>query len=114
MTGGHPIGEAGGVGGARKVMNGSPRKETSTTWLATARRPEIVGRALRVAAVVGTILVAINYTDRLLAGTLAGVDWLKMGITYLVPYCVSTYSAVAVVREAGDCDARAIARIEEG
>ena len=39
--------------------------------------------------------------------------WLKMGITYLVPYCVSTYSAVAVVRQACDYDALAIARIEE-
>jgi hypothetical protein len=113
MAGGNPIGEAGGIGGGCKVMNGSPRDGTAATWLATARRPEIVGRALRVAAVVGTILVAINYTDRFLAGTLAAGDWLKMGITYLVPYCVSTYSAVAVVRGAGDCDARAIARIEE-
>ena len=86
---------------------------TETTWLATARRPEIVGRALRVAGVVGTILVLINYTDRFLAGTLAVADWLKMGITYLVPYCVSTYSAVAIVRASGDPDARTVARARE-
>jgi hypothetical protein len=80
-------------------MNGSPKPSVRATWLATAGRPEIVRRALRVAALVGTILVAINYTDRLIAGTLSPIDWLKMGLTYLVPYCVSTFTAVQMQRE---------------
>lgn len=107
------IGESGRVGGECKIVNGSPRVTTERTWLATARRPEIVGRALRVALVVGTILVAINYTDRFLTGALVMFDWLKMGITYLVPYCVSTYSAVAIVRGSGDPDVRTVARAGE-
>ena len=37
-------------------MNGSPIEQPGTPWLAVARRPEIVQRALRVAAVVGTLL----------------------------------------------------------
>jgi hypothetical protein len=69
-------------------------------WLALARRPEIVRRSLRVAGVVGTILVAINYTDRALAGTLAPFDWVKMAITYAVPYCVATFAAVQTLRQA--------------
>jgi hypothetical protein len=68
-------------------------------WLALARRPEIVRRSLRVAAVVGTILVAINYTDRALSGTLAPFDWVKMAITYAVPYCVATFAAVQTLRQ---------------
>jgi len=81
-------------------MNASPIGSLEGSWLETARRPEIVRRSLRIAAVVGTILVAINYTDRLLAGTLVGLDWVKMGVTYLVPYCVSTVAAVEAVRGA--------------
>lgn len=79
-------------------MNASPGRSAEGGWLATAGRPEIVRRSLRIAAVVGTALVAINYADRLLAGTLSSVDWIKMGLTYLVPYCVSTYAAVEAVR----------------
>ncbi|MEZ4278581.1 MAG: nitrate/nitrite transporter NrtS [Myxococcota bacterium] len=81
-------------------MNASPENPPRPGWLAVAREPAIVGRALRVAAVVGTLLVAINYTDRFLAGSLGSLDWMKMGLTYLVPYGVSTYTAVMMRRRA--------------
>ena len=70
-------------------------------WLADAMRPDVVRRSLRVAALVGSILIAINYTDRWLAGALTRADWIKMGITYLVPYGVATYAAVAAIRRGG-------------
>jgi hypothetical protein len=73
----------------------APKRDS---WLATAREPAVVRRSLRIAAVVGTLLVAINYTDRALAGTLATADWLKMGLTYCVPYAVATYAAVEALR----------------
>jgi len=73
-------------------------------WLALARRPDVVRRARRVAVIVGTILVLINYSDRLLSGDIGGADWLKMALTYCVPYCVSTWSAVQAIREAGRSD----------
>lgn len=57
-------------------------------WLPTVRR-----RALRMALVVGSILVAINYGDRLLAGSLADRDLVKIALTYCVPFCVSAYSS---------------------
>jgi hypothetical protein len=50
-------------------------------------------RALKVAAVVGTILTAINHGDVILQGGLPPV-W-KLLLTYFVPYAVSTYSAAA-------------------
>jgi len=71
-------------------------------WLADALRPDVVRRSLRVAAVVGSVLVTINHADRWLAGTLAPADWLKMALTYLVPYAVATYAAVGAIRAAGD------------
>lgn len=72
----------------------------SCVWLRLALRGDIVRRSLRVAAVVGSLLVAINYADRLLAGSVNGFDILKMTLTYCVPYCVSTYASVAAVRSA--------------
>jgi hypothetical protein len=53
-------------------------------------------RAATVAVVVGTVLLAINQGDVILAG-----DWpnlWKAGLTYLVPYCVATYGAVTAKR----------------
>ena len=46
---------------------------------------------------VGTVLVLINYFDRILVGTLSDLDYFKILLTYCVPYCVSTYASVGVV-----------------
>ena len=61
-------------------------------WTAAFRR-EIVRRAVRTAALVGSVLAAINHGPALMAGTMDGQRWLQIGLTFLVPYCVSTYSA---------------------
>ena len=50
-------------------------------------------RSLAAAVVVGTILNLINQGDALLAGL--PIDWLKLLLTYIVPYCVTTYGAVS-------------------
>ena len=53
----------------------------------------VPGRSLVIAVVVGTILNLINQGETLLgSGT---VNWLKLALTYAVPYCVSTYGAVS-------------------
>src|SRR5690349_8216408 len=51
-------------------------------------------RSFWVALVVGTILNLINQGDLLLRGV--APDWLKLALTYLVPYCVATYGAVSL------------------
>jgi hypothetical protein len=63
-------------------------------WIAVAREPSIVARASKYAVVVGAILIAINHGDALLAGDLDARRLLKMGLTVLVPYTVSTLSSV--------------------
>ncbi len=50
-------------------------------------------RSCCVALVVGTILNLINQGDAVLAMT--SVNWIKIVLTYLVPYAVSTYGAVS-------------------
>ena len=53
----------------------------------------VPGRSLRVALVVGTALCLINQGDALFGG--GAVNWAKAGLTYVVPYMVSTYGAVS-------------------
>ena len=69
------------------------------SWIATACERAVVRRSTRVAAVVGTLLVAINYGDRAIAGGLGAADCVKMALTYLVPYGVATYAAVQAIRQ---------------
>ena len=69
-----------------------------SSWLEVASSASVVRRALGYAAVVGAILIAINHGDALLRGEVDGVRWLKMGLTVLVPYTVSTLSSVSAIR----------------
>ena len=46
-----------------------------------------------VAIVVGTILNLINQGDAILEAT--SLNWIKIILTYFVPYAVSTYGAVS-------------------
>jgi hypothetical protein len=70
-----------------------------SSWLSLATQPTVVRRALMYAVIVGAILIAINHGDALISGDIDRVRWLKMGLTVLVPYVVSTWSSVLAVRE---------------
>ena len=59
----------------------------------------VVRRAIGLAVVVGSLLIAINHGDAILAGDVSAGRWLKMGLTVLVPYTVSTVSSVMAMRE---------------
>ncbi|MEZ4218341.1 MAG: nitrate/nitrite transporter NrtS [Myxococcota bacterium] len=69
-------------------------------FLALAARARVVRRALGYAVVVGSVLIAINHGDALLAGDVSARRLLKMALTVLVPYCVSTLSSVGALRDA--------------
>lgn len=51
---------------------------------------------------IGTVLVAINQGDAIVAGE--GIDWFKLCLTYCVPYGVATYAGVRAKQE----DAKAL------
>ena len=72
----------------------------SNTWLQDARRPEVIYRSLRVAALVGSILVLVNQGDVLMEGAAVLELLWKIPLTYCVPYAVSTYAAVDALRAA--------------
>jgi len=73
-------------------------------WFSVARERGVVLRACKYAVVVGAVLITINHGDALLAGELDLRRLLKMGLTVLVPYVVSTLSSVGAtlaLRRAG-------------
>jgi len=57
-------------------------------------------RTVAVALVVGTVLCAINQLDVLLAGRATGITWLKIALTYLVPFLVANYGIVMASQSA--------------
>ncbi len=50
-------------------------------------------RSFYVALIVGTVLNLINQADVLFG--MASINWLKLILTYCVPYAVCTYGAVS-------------------
>ena len=60
--------------------------------------PGVPRLSFAAAVVVGTILNLINQGDALFGGRT--LDWTKLVLTYIVPYCVATYGAVAFRLEA--------------
>lgn len=60
--------------------------------LQLARSRRIVRNAITVSLVVGTVLNLINQGGPVLRGE--HVTWWNVLMNYVVPYCVSTYSAV--------------------
>jgi hypothetical protein len=58
----------------------------------------VCGRAIKVALLVGTILLAINQGDVILARHVTMLVVAKIGLTYVVPFSVSNYSALAANR----------------
>ena len=67
------------------------------TWLKLAFSPRIIRRAFISALVVGAILITINHGDAILEGDISVDRSLKMGLTVVVPYIVSTVSSVSTI-----------------
>lgn len=97
-----------------EMQNADAPPDTESTarvgFLSLCTRRDIVGRALRVAAVVGTILVAINHGDILFGGQVNAARILRMALTYCVPYAVATYASVQAIR--GEKRARSITPVQ--
>ena len=67
--------------------------------LSIAMSRPVVRRAVGYGVVVGTVLIAINHGDAIVAGDVGPGRLLKMLLTTLVPYTVSTLSSVGAMRE---------------
>lgn len=67
----------------------------SISSLHTALSGAFLQRSLLVAAVVGTVLNLINQGDAIFGA--ASLNWAKLAMTYIVPFCVSTYGAASAL-----------------
>ena len=63
------------------------------------RYKPMLWRSIKVALIVGTILTVLNQGDQVV-GMAVRSSWLwwKVGLTYLVPFCVATYGSLANAR----------------
>ena len=73
--------------------------DTMRDWLRLAFSASIVRRGLAYAVAVGAILIAINHGQAIAAGDVDSARLVRMGLTMLVPYLVSTTSSVAALRD---------------
>lgn len=83
------------------TMSARDHDHVRIPWHRIARDPTVVHRALFFAVIVGAILISINHGDALLTGDLTVGRLIRIGLTVLVPYVVSTLSSVAAIRAAG-------------
>jgi hypothetical protein len=78
--------------------------ETRPSWsnfrqarAVVAYRPHL-RKTIRVALVVGTILFSINQLDVVLRHQATDATWLKVALTYLVPFCVANYGILVAMK----------------
>ena len=64
------------------------------TFLTIAAQRSTVLRALKIALIVGLILVAVNEGGALMHGDIDMADLVSIVLNFAVPYCVSTVSTV--------------------
>ena len=65
------------------------------TFFAVVSERDTIATSTKAALFVGSIIALINYGDRIfLHDDMSALDWIKIAVTYCVPYCVATYGAV--------------------
>lgn len=83
---------------ARFCFAGTGGIPTPRCWHHAVLYRPVFRRALQVAAIVGTILFVINQLGVVLSGMVTALVVLRIALTYLVPFLVSTYSALNINR----------------
>ncbi len=83
--------------------SGSPKR----TWGRLAEIPWVcldprnLSQCIAAAVIVGTILFFINQADVVFAGRATAAMWVKIGLSYLVPFFVANYGIVIATRSRG-------------
>ena len=66
-------------------------------FLVIGTSPSVIKRGIKYSIIVGTVLTLINHGDSLLERELDKIKLLRIGLTYIVPYIVSTLSSVQAI-----------------
>ena len=72
-------------------------------FLKAACERSTIAASAKVALFVGSVLALINYGDHIfLHGDMRALDWIKLAVTYCVPFCVATYGAARYATRHGE------------
>ncbi len=63
--------------------------------------PRNLSRCIAAAVIVGTLLFFINQADVVFGGRATAATWVKIGLSYLVPFFVANYGIVLAGRRSG-------------
>jgi hypothetical protein len=77
---------------------------TWSTWheaVDVVTLPRHLRSTLTIALIVGSVLCAINQLDVVLEGRATPLTWLKIGVTYLVPFVVSNLGILTATHRVG-------------
>lgn len=78
------------------------------TWTSWGEIPGVVTapanlkRTATIALVIGTVFVAMNQLELILSGHATFVVWLKVGLTYVTPLCVSNLGILSATHRRPD------------
>lgn len=92
--------------GARLPFQFAARSGTvRKCWRCAPVYPPILWRSVKIGILVGSVLAVINHGGALVRGELtSGVAW-KIALTYLVPFVVATWGALAASRISSSVEA---------
>lgn len=77
---------------------GATGTSNGESFLRLALRADVVRRALKFCAVVGTVLITINHVPALVRGDITLGRITQILLTYCVPYAVTTLASVQAIR----------------
>lgn len=63
-----------------------------------------LAKTVKIAAVVGTLLSLINQGSVILNGDATAATWVRVGLNYLVPFCVSSLGYLSATRSSPSAD----------
>lgn len=70
------------------------RNKSNLDWKKIALSENVLKRSVKISAIVGPILALLNHGDKIFYGNFQALDAIKVLLTFLVPFCVSTYASV--------------------
>ncbi len=71
-------------------------KHSKKIILKTLYDSHTINQSVKIALVVGTVLNIINQGDFIFNMMYESINYFKLLLTYCVPFCVSTYTAIAI------------------
>jgi hypothetical protein len=87
------------------MRTGSEWAPSWSEWhqaVAVVSYPQHLKRTITVALCVGSVFFAMNQLAVVLAGHATTLTWLKVGLTYLTPFCMSNFGILTATRKRRD------------